>query len=144
MSAVHQILSKKGKPLYVTNPESSVYQALQLLAEHNIGALIVKEGDKFVGIFTERDYARKVVLQDRYSRETTLKDIVAANCETVTPNTSIADCMAVMSAKSIRYLPVLENAQVVGIISIGDVVQHIIDEQAYTLQQMESYISDSR
>jgi len=144
MSSVHKILEKKARPLFVTSPESSVYQAIQSLAEHNIGALIVKNGDKFAGIFTERDYARKIVLQDRNSRETTVKDIMDVDCETVSPNTSIQDCMELMTKNAIRYLPVIENGNVLGIISIGDVVKSIIDEQAYTLQQMESYINDSR
>ncbi len=144
MATVHKILEKKARPLFVTSPESSVYQAIQSLAEHNIGALIVKDGDRFVGVFTERDYARKIILQDRNSRETTVKDIMDTECETVTSNTSIQDCMELMTKNGIRYLPVIDNGSVLGIISIGDVVKSIIDDQAYTLQQMESYISDSR
>jgi CBS domain-containing protein len=141
MSAVHKILEKKGKPLLTITPETSVYHALESLATHNIGALVVKDGDRFCGVFTERDYARKVVLQDRNSRETTVKEIIDNDCETVSPSASIKDCMTLMTANSIRYLPVIDNGNILGIISVGDVVKYIIEDQAFVLQQMENYIN---
>ena len=141
MSAVHKILDKKGKPLFTITPETSVYHAIETLAAHNIGALIVKDGDKFCGVFTERDYARKVVLQDRNSRETAVKEIIDNDAETVSSSASIKDCMTLMTANSIRYLPVVDDGKVLGIISIGDVVKYVIEEQAFALQQMENYIN---
>lgn len=140
MSTVNKILEKKGKPLFTITPLTSVY-ALQSLALHNIGALVVKDGERFCGVFTERDYARKVVLQDRNSRETNVQEIMDIDCETVSPTASIKDCMELMTTNSIRYLPVVDADKVIGIISIGDVIKSIIEDQAFTMQQMENYIS---
>lgn len=141
MSTVNKILEKKGKPLFTITPLTSVYNALQSLATHNIGALVVKDGERFCGIFTERDYARKVVLQDRNSRETNVQEIMDIDCETVSPTASIKDCMELMNKNSIRYLPVIDADKVIGIISIGDVIKSVIEDQAFTMQQMENYIS---
>ncbi len=141
MSTVNKILEKKGKPLFTITPLTSVYNALQSLALHNIGALVVKDGERFCGVFTERDYARKVVLQDRNSRETNVQEIMDTDCETVSPTASIKDCMELMTTNSIRYLPVIDADKVIGIISIGDVIKSVIEDQAFTMQQMENYIS---
>ena len=144
MSTVHKILEKKGKSPHTISPDITVFEALKIMVERNVGALIVMNEETFVGLFTERDYARKVVLRDRTSKETLIREIMDENCETVNAATPIKDCMNLMTVNSIRYLPVVENGKLSGIISIGDVVKFIIEDQQYTLHQLESYISDSR
>ncbi len=144
MSTVHKILEKKRKTPFTIHPDISVYDALQKMMDNNIGALIVMRGDTFIGLFTERDYARKVVLKERTSRETQINEIMDENCELVSSNTLIKDCMNIMTENSIRYLPVLDDNKLTGIISIGDVVKYIIEDQQFTLSQLENYINDSR
>ncbi|MFN0274969.1 MAG: CBS domain-containing protein [Chitinophagales bacterium] len=141
MATVHKILEKKGKTPYTISSKLLVFDALKEMVERNVGALIVMDADTFKGLFSERDYARKVMLKGRTSRDTYVYEILEADCITVTPSTLITDCMNLMTDNSIRYLPVLENGKLAGIISIGDVVKYIIEDQQHTLKQLESYIS---
>ena len=144
MEIVRDILRTKGKQVWHTAPESSVYDALQLMAEKEIGALLVLAGDTVAGIFSERDYARKVVLHGRSSRDTRVGDVMTDNVVTVGPGHTIGDCMRVMTEKRIRHLPVLEDGVLIGLISIGDVVKSIITDQQSTIGHLEDYISGRR
>ncbi|MEZ5013093.1 MAG: CBS domain-containing protein [Chitinophagales bacterium] len=142
MATVHKILEKKGRAPYTIAPQITVFEALREMVEKNVGALIVMDGETFRGLFTERDYARKVMLRDRTSRDTYVHEILDNDYFTVTVSTPISDCMNIMTENSIRYLPVLDNGKLIGVISIGDVVKHIIEEQQFTLDQMQSYIHE--
>jgi len=144
MTTVKQILEAKGHEVWSVPPDATVYDALRIMAEKNIGALLVLEADKLRGIISERDYARKVVLKGKFSRETPVAEIMSTNVVTVRPDHSIEECMALMTDKRIRHLPVLENEKLVGIISIGDVVKAYISEQEFTIKQLENYITGSR
>ena len=137
---VADILKTKGSNIYAVLPNSSVYDALELMCEKNIGALMVMENDQLIGIFSERDYARKVVLVNRTSRETLISDIMTTSVITVAPADSIEHCMELMSNKKIRHLPVSQNAKVSGLISISDVVTAIIQTQKETITHLENYI----
>ena len=119
----------------------SVYDAIKVMGEKNIGALLIMEGDKHTGILSERDYARKVVLKGKSSRETPVKDIMTEQVLTVTPGDTIEKCMAIMTDKHIRHLPVVEDSRVLGMISIGDVVNSIIESQKETIAHLQSYIA---
>jgi CBS domain-containing protein len=141
MDTVRDILQIKGKVVYTVSPDSSVYDALETLEDKNLGALVVVERNgKLDGIFTERDYARKVILKGRSSKETLVRDIMTDSPVFVTPDTKIEECMQLMTNKFIRHLPVLENGELVGIISIGDVVKHIINQKDFIIQNLEHYI----
>ena len=142
MGKVRDVLKLKGNSIFSVKPSITVYEALEIMVEKNIGALLVcDQSNKFVGIFTERDYARKVILKGKTSRETSIKEVMAENPVTATPDTSIDECMKIMSAKSIRYIPVLNNGELVGLISIGDVVEFTINEQRYIIEDLEHYIT---
>lgn len=140
MGTVRNILQTKGSAVYTVSPESSVYEALEELENNNLGSLVVVENGKLIGIFTERDYARKVILKGRSSRDTHVKDIMTERPLFVSPDTSIDACMQLMSSKFIRHLPVLDNDQLVGVISIGDVVKYIINEKDFIIENLEHYI----
>jgi len=140
MGTVRNILQTKGNAVYTVSPESSVYEALEELENNNLGSLVVVENGKLIGIFTERDYARKVILKGRSSRETHVRDIMTERPLFVTPDSTIEACMQLMSSKFIRHLPVLDNDQLVGIISIGDVVKYIIREKDFIIENLEHYI----
>lgn len=128
--------------VYTVSPDSSVYEALDALEENNLGSLVVLEEDgKLDGIFTERDYARKVILKGRSSKETLVRDIMTERPVFVTPDTDIDDCMKLMTQKFIRHLPVLENGKLVGLVSIGDLVNHIISQKDVIIEHLEHYIS---
>ncbi len=144
MTTVWQILQVKGRNVWSVSPDTLVYDALKLMAEKNVGALLVLDGDKLAGIFSERDYARKVILHGKSSKEIPVKDIMSSDVVTVRPQHSIEECMALMTNKRIRHLPVLEDERVIGMISIGDVVKAIISEQEYTIKQLENYITGAR
>jgi CBS domain-containing protein len=118
-----------------------VYRAIELMCEKNIGGLLIMENEKLVGIFTERDYARKLILKGKSSKDTPIRDLMTSNLITVTPDTSVDDCMRVMTGRKIRHLPVLENDQLVGIVSIGDVVRFVIEEQKSIIEHLEHYIT---
>jgi CBS domain-containing protein len=140
MGTVKHLLQKKGPIVHSVSPESSVYDALEVLENKNLGALVVVEDDTLIGIFTERDYARKVVLKGRASKETSVRDIMTESPVFVTPDNTIDDCMQIMTDKFIRHLPVLDKGKLVGVISIGDVVKFVIDEKNFIIENLEHYI----
>ena len=140
MGTVRNILQTKGSAVYTVSPESSVYEALEELENNNLGSLVVVENGRLIGIFTERDYARKIILKGRSSRDTHVKDIMTERPLFVSPDTSIDACMQLMSSKFIRHLPVLDNDQLIGVISIGDVVKYIINEKDFIIENLEHYI----
>ena len=140
MATVTNILANKAKETFTISPESSVYQALEMMVEKNVSALIIMDGEQIAGIFTERDYARKVILKGKASKETPVSDIMTKDLITVTAGTSIDDCMQLMTSKYIRHLPVVEEKKLIGIISIGDVVRQIIEDQKFLIENMGNYI----
>ncbi|WP_244817061.1 CBS domain-containing protein [Caballeronia sp. Lep1P3] len=141
MATVADVLnSKPDHTVYTIAETSPVYDAIKLMADKHIGAVIVTEGDEIVGIVTERDYARKVVLMDRSSKDTPVRDIMTSQVRYVRPDQTTDDCMALMTDKRMRHLPVIDNGRLVGMISIGDLVKNIISEQQFTIQQLEYYI----
>lgn len=140
MIAVRNILRSKDATIFSITPGTSVYHALEMMVEKNVSSLLVMEQDKLLGIFTERDYARKVVLKGKSSKDTPISDIMTEKLITVTPATTIDECMQIMSSKYIRHLPVLENDKLVGLVSIGDVVRHIIEDQKFVIENMKNYI----
>ena len=144
MNTIRQLLQTKGHDLWSARPDTSVYDALQLMDEHSIGALLVLDGDDLVGIFSERDYARKVVLKGKTSRGTTIGEIMSRRVSCVRTNQTIEECMALMTDRRIRHLPVLEDEKLVGVISIGDVVKAVISEQEFVISQLENYITGIR
>ena len=141
MKRVRDILEVKGHEVWSIEPNASVYDAMKLMADKNIGALLVMEGGKLVGIISERDYARKVILQGRSSNTTQVREIMISRVVYAEPQQNIEECMALMTDKRTRHLPVIEAGQVCGIISIGDLVKAIIDEQKFIIEQLERYIS---
>lgn len=143
MITVHQLLQNK-RDIWSVLPDTIVFDAIKLMADKNIGALLVLHAGNLIGIFSERDYARKVILKGKSSKEITVKEIMTEDVVYVQPNQTIEECMALMTSKRIRHLPVLEGEQVVGMISIGDVVKAIISEQEFTIKQLENYITGSR
>ncbi len=135
------ILHHKGHTVWSISPDASVFEAIRLLAEKNIGALPVMEGDRLMGIFSERDYTRKIALAGKSSRGTRVREIVSMPVISVTPAHTIEDCMRLMTDNRIRHLPVLEGEKVIGMLSIGDLVNWIISVQSSTIDQMEAYIA---
>jgi len=140
MNTVRDILQKKGNTVYGVSPDSSVYDALESLEERNLGALVVIENGQLIGVFTERDYARKVILKGRSSKETLVRHIMTSRPIYVTPDTTIEECMQMMTDKYIRHLPVLSNEELIGVISIGDLVKYIITEKDSIIEHLERYI----
>ena len=141
MGKVSNILRAKGDIIYTITPDTIVFKALEIMFERNVSALVVLEGEKLAGIFTERDYARKVILQGKASKDTPISEVMTEDLVTVTPDHAIDDCMRLMTNRFIRHLPVVENGRLIGIISIGDVVKYIIEEQQYIIVNMEHYIT---
>ena len=141
MKTVGDVLRAKGSAVYTADPNDTVYHALTLMAEKNIGALVVREGERVVGIFSERDYARQVVLKGKASKDTPLRDVMTSHVVFVRSAQSLEDCMALMTDKHIRHLPVLDEAKMIGILSIGDVVKAVISEMEFLISQLENYIS---
>ncbi len=141
MKNVARLLDEKGTDVWTIEPGASVYRALEVMAEHGVGALVVMESDRPVGIISERDYARKVILLDRGSHDTPVSRIMTAELKTVTREQTTSDCMELMTEKRIRHLPVVEDDRLIGIISIGDVVRSVISEQQYLIEQLEGYIT---
>lgn len=140
MANVRDMLRTKGHDIWSVRPETMVYDALKLMAEKNVGAVLVMDADNLVGILSERDYARKVVLQGKTAMDTPAKEIMTDRVICVRPEESAEECMALMTDKKVRHLPVLENDQLIGVISIGDVVKAIIPEQEFIIEQLEHYI----
>ena len=142
MSTVRNILQQKGRVVYTISPDRSVYEALETLEEKNLGALVVVENDgTLIGIFTERDYARKIILRGRSSKETRVRDIMTGNPVFVSPDTKIEECMQLMTDKFTRHLPVCEDGVLTGIVSIGDLVKFIISEKDFIIERLEQYIT---
>ena len=140
MKTVTELLDGKTTRLLSISPEASVFEALQLMAAKDVGALVVLEGERLAGIFSERDYARKVVLVGKFSKETAVREIMTTKVLCVRPDQTVDQCMALMTEHRIRHLPVLDGSKVVGVISIGDVVKELLSEQQVIISQLESYI----
>ncbi|MES2830173.1 MAG: CBS domain-containing protein [Bacteroidota bacterium] len=141
MKTVQQILDAKPSQIFSVAEHSSVLAGLQLMMEKNVSALLIVSGDVLTGIFTERDYARKIVLHGKSSAETSISEVMTANPITVVPTDSIEHCMQIMTDKHIRHLPIMRSGQLLGMVSIGDLVKFIIADQKQTISQLESYIS---
>jgi len=141
MKTVTLLLRAKGNEVLTVSPDVPVFAALGLMAERNVGALLVVEGERLVGIFSERDYARKVILKGKSSKETPVREVMSANVLYVRPQHTIEECMALMTEKRVRHLPVLEGERLVGVISIGDIVKEIIAEQEFMIEQLQNYIT---
>jgi len=144
MKTVRQLLERKGYGVETIEPAAAVYQALARMAEVNVGALVVVEGGEIRGLISERDSARKVVLKGRVSRETPVSEIMTRDIVCVEPSQPVEVCMALMTEKRVRHLPVLEAGRLIGIVSIGDLVKAIMDEQQFTIQQLELYVRNER
>jgi CBS domain-containing protein len=141
MQQVKHLLESKGKEVYAVAPDASVYEAIQQMADKNVGALVVLKGSELVGIVSERDYARKVILKDRSSRDTAVNDIMTPTVITVSIDATVDECMRLCTDGRLRHLPVRDGDRVVGVISIGDLVKAVIAEQKQTINQLESYIT---
>ena len=143
MYTVKDILHVKGHDVWSVSPNDMVLDVLKVMADKEVGALLVLDGPKLVGIFTERDYARKVVLAGRSSKDSEVRAVMTSHVVCVAPDRSIDECMGLMTDKRLRHLPVVDHKRVVGIVSIGDLVKATIDEQAFTITQLQSYIAGS-
>lgn len=141
---VNQVLSTKGNSVYSVVSTISVYDAIKVMGEKNIGAILIIEENQLKGILSERDYARKIILKDKSSKHTLVSDIMVSNVITVTLTDDLDFCMELMISKRIRHLPVVEEGKVVGLISIGDVVKSIIEKQKETIQMLDSYINGTQ
>ena len=142
MKTIKYVIKTKPKDIWTVAPELSVYEALKIMAEKNIGALPVMEGTKLVGIFSERDYARKVILRGKSSKNMPVSEIMSTDLVAITPNQTTEQGLALMNAKHVRHLPVIQNEKLVGFVSIGDLVKSIIDEQNLIIDKMGEYIGD--
>ena len=140
MVSVRQLLDRKGREVFSIAPGAAVLEAIRLMAERHVGALLVMEGQALSGIVSERDYARKVILMGRSSAETPVRDIMSTPVLTVQPETTVEKCMQIMTERRVRHLPVIEGGRVVGMVSIGDLVKAVIAEQQQHIEQLESYI----
>lgn len=142
-ATVDNILHHKGRQVWTVSADATVYDAIRMLAERNVGALLVMDGERLTGIFSERDYTRKIILKGRASKETKVGAIVSSPVLTVPPDETVGNCMKLMTERRIRHLPVVQDGKVTGLVSIGDLVGWIISAQQVALEQMESYISGS-
>ncbi|HUE47842.1 MAG TPA: CBS domain-containing protein [Steroidobacteraceae bacterium] len=140
MTTVRQLLDRKDRAVFSVGPETPVLEAIRAMAEHHVGALLVMKGEVLAGIVSERDYARKVILLGRSSSDTPVRDIMTTPVLTVSPETSVEQCMQLVTDKRVRHLPVLEAGRVVGMVSIGDLVKAVIAAQQQQIEQLESYI----
>lgn len=140
-TTVGDLLNSKGREVWSVAPDASVYDALELMAEKEVGALVVIEEGRLIGLISERDYARKLVLQGRSSRETPVRDVMTAKVICVRPDQTVEECMALMTDKRVRHLPVVEEGDLTGVVSIGDLVKAIIADQQFIIEQLENYIS---
>lgn len=141
ITTVRKLLQVKGQDIWSITPNATVFEALRMMADKDVGALLVIEDDKLVGILSERDYARKVILQGKASKDTLVKDIMTSVLYTIHPDQTIEECMELMTARRIRHLPVVLDGQIVGVISIGDVVKDIIYQQRQTIKDLEKYVT---
>jgi len=140
MISVRQLLDRKGREVFSIDPAAAVLDAVRMMADRHVGALLVMQGDNLTGIISERDYARKVILLGRSSADTPVRDIMSAPVLTVQPETTVEKCMQIMTEQRVRHLPVAEGGRVVGMVSIGDLVKAVIAEQQQQIEQLESYI----
>lgn len=140
MKTVRQLLQAKTHGILSTAPDARVYDALQLMADKNVGALLVMDAGELIGIFTERDYARKVILHGKSSHDIRVREIMTEKLVTVHPAQTVEECMSLMTDKRVRHLPVMEGNKLVGVVSIGDLVKEVISDQEQTIKQLESYI----
>ena len=140
---ISALLHHKGTALWSIAPEATVFEAIKLMADKNIGSLLVMSGDRLVGVFTERDYTRKIALQGKRSKETQVREILSGKIVSVTPHQTVEECMRLMTENRVRHLPVVENGKAIGVVSIGDLVNWTISAQDATIAQMEQYISGS-
>lgn len=141
MKTVADILATKGSEVYSAAPDDSIFDAVKMMAEKGIGSVIVMDGDKLAGIMTERDYARKVILEGKSSRDSSVREVMTTQVLCVSPERTVDECMALMTDKRARHLPVLDHKRVVGVISIGDLVKAVISEQQFLIDQLQHYIS---
>ena len=139
--SINEILEHKGAAVWTVPPDATVFEAIQLMSEKNIGALLVTERDKLIGIMSERDYTRKVALKGKTSKELKVREIISGNVVSVTPAHTIEECMRLMTEHRVRHLPVLDGDKITGVVSIGDLVNWIISAQSTTIRQLETYIS---
>ena len=143
MKSVEKVLRAKGREAWHIAPQATVYEALQLMSEKEIGSILVLEEGEVVGIFTERDYARKLILKGKFSKDTAVRELMTQDVLYVEPQNTIEDCMVLMTKNRVRHLPVMDNGKLAGIVSLGDMVKHIISEQESTIAQLEKYITGS-
>jgi CBS domain-containing protein len=144
MKTIKEVLNDKGHAVYDISPDALVFDALRVMAERNVGALLVRDGDELVGLISERDYARKVILKNKASRQIPVSEIMSHHVVCVSPKQKVDACMALMTNKRIRHLAVLEDDRLIGIVSIGDIVKAIMDHQQFTIEQLEDYITKGR
>jgi CBS domain-containing protein len=144
MTTVQNILESKGAAVWTVEPDTLVFDALTLMAEKNIGALLVTKDNALVGIFSERDYARKIVLKGGASHTAAVKEIMTQGVISVGPDQSIDECMEIMTGKHVRHLPVFENNKLIGMVSIGDIVKAMVSEREHTIEQLKNYITGTR
>ena len=140
MKTVRELLQNKGGAIFSIAPDARVFEALKLMADKEVGALVVVDGGRLAGILSERDYARKVILHGKSSQEIAVRDIMTAKVVTVRPTHTVDDCMALMTDRRIRHLPVIEGERLIGVLSIGDLVKAVIEDQRETIKQLETYI----
>ncbi len=140
MATARHLLDHKGRAVFSIEPDEPVLEAIRLMAEHHVGALLVMQGEELLGILSERDYARKVILKGRSSADTPVSQIMSSPVVTVSLSNSVQECMQLMTARRVRHLPVVEGGKVVGMVSIGDLVKAVMEEQQHTIEQLESYI----
>jgi CBS domain-containing protein len=138
---ISEILNNKGRQTWSVSPEATVFDAIQLMADKNVGALLVTEGEKLVGIISERDYTRKVALKGKSSKQTAVREILSGQVIQVGPEQTVEECMRLMTDHRVRHLPVLEGNRIAGVVSIGDLVNWIISAQSSTIHQLQTYIS---
>ena len=141
MRTIEQLLQAKGSDIWSISPQATAYNALQIMAEKNVGALLVMEKEKLLGIFSERDYARKVILKEKSSKNTSVGELMTREVIYISADSTLEESMALMTAKRIRHLPVLKNNQLIGIVTLGDVVRQIISDQKFAIRELEKYIT---
>jgi CBS domain-containing protein len=139
-SAMQVLRAKKSNSIIAISPGATVYEAIELMCDKNVGALLVLDGDRLVGVLSERDYARKIILAGKASKDTLVKDVMTKELIVINPETSVEECMAIMTEKFLRHLPVMDDGKVVGLVSIGDAVKTIISEQNFVISNLQQYI----
>ena len=141
MKSARQLLEAKGSEVWSVHPDAAVYDAIEMMADKEVGALMVIDGGALVGVISERDYARKVILRGRSSKDTAVKEIMTARVIYARPDQTVEDCMALMTEKRIRHLPIVDGKDLLGVVSIGDLVKTMLAEQQFVIEQLEQYIS---